>query len=329
MYYSRIVQEFKRCPRCATVKPREAFGRSRNRADGLQPYCRVCRATLDHDKYEREVGRSVPRGSRTSYGFSRGEWLRGLKAGRPCTDCGRVFEPQVMQWDHLPGFQKIGDISGGSWAAGRTPEEILQEIAKCEIVCTNCHTLRTFRRNGWGQRSPQGNGRSRRVIGADLGSAGTEPDGALRTCATCGQAKPPADFHRSRTGQFAYCRDCRCAYDRRYYAERGKAARFARSRLRIDEARAWMDTLKAGQPCADCGETFSPWAMHWDHLPEYLKVNEVSSMVGSYRRSLILEELAKCELVCANCHVMRTVARARRTIAEEAWGYRIESISAA
>jgi len=53
-----------------------------------------------------------------------------------------------MQWDHLPGFEKIGDISG-SWV-GRTEEEILGEIAKCELVCTNCHTIRTFRRNGRG-----------------------------------------------------------------------------------------------------------------------------------------------------------------------------------
>ena len=69
--------------------------------------------------------------------------------------------------------------------------------------------------------------------------------------------------------------------------------------------------------------------MQWDHLPEYVKVDEISSMVASHRRSLVLAELAKCELVCANCHVMRTVKRARRTIAEAAWGYRIESMSAA
>ncbi len=54
-----------------------------------------------------------------------------------------------MQWDHLPAFEKIDDISGGSWA-GRTEEEILSEIAKCELGCTNCHSIRTFKRNGWG-----------------------------------------------------------------------------------------------------------------------------------------------------------------------------------
>ena len=52
-------------------------------------------------------------------------------------------------------------------------------------------------------------------------------------------------------------------------------------------------------------------------------------MVGSWRREAILAELRKCELVCANCHVMRTVERARRTIAEDAGNYRMDVISAA
>jgi hypothetical protein len=53
-----------------------------------------------------------------------------------------------MQWDHLPGAPKLGDISNG--LSGRSREEILEEIAKCEIVCANCHAIRTFQRAGWG-----------------------------------------------------------------------------------------------------------------------------------------------------------------------------------
>jgi hypothetical protein len=51
-----------------------------------------------------------------------------------------------MQWDHLPGSMKIADVSGmGLYSK----EEILAEIAKCELVCTNCHTIRTGTRAGW------------------------------------------------------------------------------------------------------------------------------------------------------------------------------------
>ena len=144
------MSESKRCPRCATVKPPSAFARSKNRADGLQSFCRECHGDLDHRRYELIVGRTFPRRSRTPYGYPREAWLRSLKTGKPCTDCGRVFDPQVMQWDHLPQFTKVGDL-GGSWA-GRTEQEILDEIAKCELVCTNCHIMRTFARNGWDKR---------------------------------------------------------------------------------------------------------------------------------------------------------------------------------
>jgi len=54
-------------------------------------------------------------------------------------------------WDHLPGFPKLGDISNG--LNGHSRDEILDEIAKCELVCTNCHAIRTFQRAGWGTQS--------------------------------------------------------------------------------------------------------------------------------------------------------------------------------
>lgn len=176
--------------------------------------------------------------------------------------------------------------------------------------------------------APRGRSRLRRSVDTDRRVGANDPED-FRSCAKCGQSKPGSDFHRSRTGQFSYCGECRRAYDRRYYAERGKAARLARTRAWRDSARAWMDALKAGRPCADCGETFPPFVMHWDHLPGHRKIAEISVLVGNRRRGIVLEELAKCELVCANCHVMRTVVRARRTIGEEPGDYRFEVIAAA
>lgn len=90
-----------------------------------------------------------------------------------------------------------------------------------------------------------------------------------------------------------------------------------------------MSSLKQDIPCTDCGQSFPPYVMHWDHLPGHEKIDEIGSMVGSRRRDVILAEIGKCELVCANCHVMRTVARARRTVGEEPGVYGFEVISAA
>lgn len=93
-----------------------------------------------------------------------------------------------------------------------------------------------------------------------------------------------------------------------------------------EAARAWMDSLKQGHPCADCGGMFPPYVMHWDHLPGHDKTAAVSVMVGNRSRELVLDELAKCELVCANCHVMRTVVRARRSIREASGAYCVEAV---
>jgi hypothetical protein len=49
-----------------------------------------------------------------------------------------------MHWDHLPGFEKIGEISGT--LRNRGAAKILAEISKCELVCANCHAIRTYRR---------------------------------------------------------------------------------------------------------------------------------------------------------------------------------------
>ena len=133
----------------------------------------------------------------------------------------------------------------------------------------------------------------------------------FKHCAMCGQWKAASEFHNSRTGQFSYCRECRRAYDRRYYQERGTARR-ARQRRRKLEARAWMAALKKGVPCTDCGQTFPVWVMHWDHLPGYQKVGSISAMVGSRSRTITIAELQKCELVCGNCHVLRTISRSGR-----------------
>ena len=137
-------------------------------------------------------------------------------------------------------------------------------------------------------------------------------DPVFRRCAMCGQWKAASEFHNSRTGQFSYCRECRRAYDRRYYQERGKAARRVRQRRRILEARVWMAALKKGVPCTDCGQTFPVWVMHWDHLPGYNKIGSISEMVGSRSRTITTAELQKCELVCGNCHVLRTISRSGR-----------------
>lgn len=75
-----------------------------------------------------------------------------------------------------------------------------------------------------------------------------------------------------------------------------------------DKKRKAIDELKSN-PCMDCGRDFPPYVMHFDHRDSSLKVRGIGNM-WSYSMSKILQEIEKCDLVCSNCHAIRTWNRA-------------------
>lgn len=46
-----------------------------------------------------------------------------------------------MDFDHLDGSTKLAKVSSLT-----SFQQILDEAAKCEVVCANCHRLRTWER---------------------------------------------------------------------------------------------------------------------------------------------------------------------------------------
>lgn len=68
-----------------------------------------------------------------------------LKANRPCMDCGLIFHPVCMDFDHRPGETKKSGISQLT-KHGRSNAVIMAEVAKCDLVCAVCHRLRTHTR---------------------------------------------------------------------------------------------------------------------------------------------------------------------------------------
>lgn len=72
--------------------------------------------------------------------------LQELKSA-PCADCRGVFPHYVMEFDHVPerGKKKknLPAIIGGSTLRSKTFQD---ELAKCDLVCANCHKVRTHNR---------------------------------------------------------------------------------------------------------------------------------------------------------------------------------------
>jgi len=92
---------------------------------------------------------------------------------------------------------------------------------------------------------------------------------------------------------------------------------FAPNRGRCDECedkhknylRQYVRGLKS-KPCADCGEKFPYYVMDFDHLDEQTKRSNISKLMNERcTLQFLKDELAKCELVCANCHRKRTFQR--------------------
>src|SRR5689334_22480595 len=62
-----------------------------------------------------------------------------------------------------------------------------------------------------------------------------------------------------------------------------------------------LSELKAA-PCMDCGNSFPPCAMDFDHRPGEIKISQISTLVLTGRIDAAHEEIKKCDLICANCH---------------------------
>lgn len=65
----------------------------------------------------------------------------------PCVDCGESRLP-TLQFDHRDPSEKYETISRLRQRP-TSVETLLAEIAKCDVVCANCHSMRTSEQYGW------------------------------------------------------------------------------------------------------------------------------------------------------------------------------------
>jgi hypothetical protein len=71
------------------------------------------------------------------------EMVREYKENNPCADCGNKYSYWIMQFDHLPGVTKLFNIANFK-SYTKDIDVVISEMAKCELVCANCHANRSF-----------------------------------------------------------------------------------------------------------------------------------------------------------------------------------------
>ena len=96
---------------------------------------------MQPDKWEQRRQGKVK--SQISMAKRKIDYIQSIKVKRGCADCGYNAHYAALQFDHLPGCDKKFGLHEGY---RHSYEAIDAEIAKCEVVCANCHSIRTVTR---------------------------------------------------------------------------------------------------------------------------------------------------------------------------------------
>ena len=132
----------KLCTKCRQKKPVDQSNVKNRRTQQRHSYCKVCMYQCQKDYYAKNPKAQIRRSLR--WRKQQVKWVTRLKIGKPCMDCQHMFPPCCMDFDHRPGVEKCFSVAEGAQRASRA--SILAEIEKCDLVCANCHRIRTFNR---------------------------------------------------------------------------------------------------------------------------------------------------------------------------------------
>lgn len=137
----------------------------------------------------------------------------------------------------------------------------------------------------------------------------------MKTCTNCGTTKPESEFNKCRgmkDGLRNWCRECTRAYCRGHYQRNQRKYIDKKQKNKLKIRQTLLDYLRT-HPCIDCGEN-EPACLDFDHRDSSQKSFTISTAAVRILFSLktLREEIAKCDVRCANCH-------RKRTAVEQGW----------
>ena len=94
------------------------------------------------------------RANRRRY-IKRKQAMAQLKVDRGCDKCGYNACYAALEWHHRPGTVKRGSIGENIL---RRDEWVIEEMAKCDLLCSNCHREITHEQREPGNSSAAANG---------------------------------------------------------------------------------------------------------------------------------------------------------------------------
>lgn len=142
------IPSIKTCGKCLIAKPLDRFYKRKYREGATSTNCIACEQAYRKDHYIANKTKYLAK-DRKNESLKKQELLNFLInyfADHPCVDCGED-DPVVLEFDHVKG-EKITEVSvliNGC----HSMDKILNEIAKCEVRCANCHRRKTAQQFNW------------------------------------------------------------------------------------------------------------------------------------------------------------------------------------
>lgn len=121
----------------------------------------------------------------------------------------------------------------------------------------------------------------------------------MKTCTTCRIEKDLSAFSKKGKGLQAQCKACRKLWFAEHYSK-NKQYYIDRNKVTAAKTRQWYNEYKTTLSCQICGEDH-PACLDFHHRDPREKEVSVGAAVR-HSRAKLLREIAKCDVLCANCH---------------------------
>jgi len=121
----------KRCCECQVEKSFNEFYKNKKSKDGLEYKCKKCTKKRDSLRHQKRL-------------TEKKKWILDFKTNNPCKDCKNQYHPWAMEFDHI-NKDKTCCISEMMHKRSSL-KRLKKEVDKCELVCANCHRIRTYNR---------------------------------------------------------------------------------------------------------------------------------------------------------------------------------------
>lgn len=146
----------------------------------------------------------------------------------------------------------------------------------------------------------------------------------MKQCSICKNLKSVEDYNKNKTkkdGLNTMCKKCSRERSKRYYKENSEVHKVNVQKRNLKQKKVIYDFLLshfAKNPCKDCGND-DVRVLEFDHLPEHKKEFDISlGLKNNYSKARMQGEIDKCDVVCANCHKIRTVERTKNHYRKQA-----------